>query len=90
MSRSGFPPACHYPFRTTCEYKVSRLKKGVVKDPARFLYVKQDKAGAKRIQGSIDTVIIPQLCRHAQTLPVKLKPDTRNLITFMQNSYQES
>lgn len=49
------------------------IKKGGVKNPACFLYVKQDKAGVMGIQGSVDTVIIPQLCRHVQTSPVKLK-----------------
>lgn len=49
-----------------------------MKNPACVLYVKQDKAGARGIQGTIDTVIIPQLCRHAQTLPVKLKHFTKS------------
>lgn len=33
-------------------------------------------AGHSRCRGSADTGIIPQLCRHAQTLPVKGKHST--------------
>ncbi len=70
--------ACHY-LLTSCEWKTRSLTNGGGKNPACFLYVKQDKAGAKGTQDSVDTVIIPQLCRHAQTLPVKLKQFTRRL-----------
>lgn len=38
-----------------------------------FSEVQQDKASARRLVGPTDTVIIPQLCRRAQTLPVKAK-----------------
>lgn len=38
-----------------------------------FLKVQQDKASARQLVGPTDTVIIPQLCRRAQTLPVRVK-----------------
>lgn len=70
------PAACHYPFKAADEWKVSSLREEGARNPTRFLCIKQDKAGAKGIQGSVDTVIIPQLCRHAQTLLVKSKHST--------------
>lgn len=48
-------------------------RKEMEEEPKCFLYVQQDKASARRLVGPTDTVIIPQLCRRAQTLPVKVK-----------------